>query len=298
MMHNMKHWWTTWALALGSVSCSGALQERPDHASPPIIERADDEAHELIKAFHQDNFGNCTSIGFIKAVLYAYHGYDGAFLSVTASADGTIAVVTKSKTKFTVTPQELALAGQGAGLVYQDKVKKQKWAHKVELLYAVLAKSCAADCIGEQKYCVPDERRSCSSFETALGYLDNGLKWSAPPRLLGLDEGVDWRVLRGWRGKRWLRIAGFVSGGRSCVAATPWHTFFVSGGVFDLYGDIQPFSKTDSRKALFANHAYCLRELEGNAAIYDDADQRDASYDKPAVMNPPFIDVEGETTND
>lgn len=280
-------------------SCGG--QSAASHTTPPtnepsVARSADETSRELVTAFHQNEFGNCTSIGFIKAALHAYQDPGGMFLRVVSRDDGGATIVTKDQVTFEVSVSELATTAQKAGLKYASDAQKQRWERSVNLLYATLARSCQVDCTSARKYCTPTRRRSCDSFDAALDYLDHGLKWSAPPRLLGLKEGVDFSVLKGWRGRRWVRIVGFVSGGRSCVAATPWHTFFVSEKIFDLYGNVETFSKTASRKALFANHAYCLHETDRTTAVLEDTDQADIAHvvPSPASPSPPSIDVEGD----
>jgi hypothetical protein len=148
-------------------------------------------------------------------------------------------------------------------------------------LYAAVASSCARSCKEDgyecpyvfmkethREECAADPARaSCSTSDktavctvaNALKYLDAGLKYSIPPNLLGLNEGEDFKLVKGNKVGRWLRTPRFVSSHRSCVVAKRKHTFFVSQGWADLYGTARTYGSRFGSWLVFSSAtAYCL----------------------------------------
>lgn len=172
------------------LACGGATQPLP--AAPAAAAAVSDEpptlpqsAQDMILAFRQGPEGNCTSIGFIKAVLYSFGALkdNGVFKKFAHnSGDDSLRVTTRGGHDYVITGAELAHARTMAALepAAGHAPNKDLMEEGAEL-FAVLGKACAEDCGNGRRFCAPQSGHTCSTFDDALNYMDSGVNWSAPP---------------------------------------------------------------------------------------------------------------------
>lgn len=239
-----------------------AVSETPGASSPDRVHLAErvQRTRAIITGFAQGPAGNCTSIGFIKAVLRAYGSPDNLF-HFKRSPQGGLDVTTLSGVRLSLSADELHRAATAAALRLNSP-DAERLRDSANQMFAVMGKACQRDCArppdAQQKYCAYAEGERCT-FAGALTYLDSGLDWWVPPALLGMTEGRDFRQIAGWVGGRWFRSVRFTAGDQSCVAATRRHTFFVADGLADKGGRPVDFrSKLASWFAFKSIGAYCL----------------------------------------
>jgi hypothetical protein len=231
----------------------------------------------VITGFAQGPAGNCTSIGFIKAVIHSYDD-PGRLLRVTHPRDGGLEATTLSEARLSISKDELARAATAAHLVSRT-TDGRSLLDSANQLFAVMGKACQLDCAGKRAYCPYAAADRCT-FDGALTYLDSGLNWWIPPALLGMAYGRDYSQIAGWKVGRWFRSVRFTAGARSCVAATPKHTFFVADGAADNHGHAVKFSsKFASWFAFKSIAAYCLTGEPASVEMEDESPDHQPSAD-------------------
>jgi hypothetical protein len=234
------------AILAGSACCAVAVRDTPKAQA----------AKATIRSFAQGKEGNCSSIGFIKAVI---HSGFGVFKEWRVMPGGGVRAQNHAGRAFEVSKSEVDLASSRSRFVVEKAVSGSDDAlQRANEVFAVLAKACQNSCEANDGLCPYGTLGRCS-YEGAVGQLADALYFAAPPDLLGLRQGEDWNRVRGWKVRKWFAVTRFVRGGGSCVVATRGHTFFVSEGWADWYGRPVPFgSKVGSLLALRAADAYCL----------------------------------------
>lgn len=238
---------------LAASSCGAQSGQPPLGPGEVPVPITPEQSQWLISSYWQDAKTNCTSVAFTKAVLAKFGSAARAFAQFRQEP-GSITVTTRSGTEIRVSDQEVEKAGRDIGIQHDNSPTYQQ----AVILFALLAKACQNNCIASRDLCTPQPDLPCDTFDHAVAFLNDSLKWNTPPALMGMREGIDYVNLEGSKPSRWIHVTGFVRGGGACVAATPWHTYFVASGYYDRFGKAVRFNHHSSKLGLEALHAYCL----------------------------------------
>ncbi len=164
----------------------------------------------IITAFRQHGFGNCTSIGVIKAAIEIF-GIDGVF-SIQKSGTKN-KVLLKNGAELEISDDELKAAENSAGFQLLDPNDAEKVAIRTYAIvcFAVICKS---------KQVIEEY----DSYQDAIDDVNTGESVFDGPSYLGLDNftvGVKYKDVDSYGG---------------IVAHSSKHTVYVSYGYFDDYG--------------------------------------------------------------
>ena len=249
----MKRSTTLVALAILTGLSACPARQPPSEAtlSGGMAEAQDsDRAREIIATFYQDGGSNCASIGVIKAALDHYRGSElGEHVFRSRSRDpvtGEIAIVTRTGEAVTVTPADLEFvrSDDGAQFGVDEESPVGKRAYE---MYAVMVHRLQASDPAKYK-----------TFAKAAARLNNGAHFTETPALLGLPRS-EYDMIGGW----WPRTCSmfdFVEKYDTCVAADPWHAWYVAQGWADKYGEAVDFtSRFSSFLGFRATNAYCFK---------------------------------------
>ncbi|AWI25889.1 hypothetical protein [Flavobacterium pallidum] len=163
----------------------------------------------IISAFRQHGFGNCTSIGIIKASIEAF-GINNVFESIPTTEG--MQVNLRSDKQILLTKSDLQYAIENAGFELLESTEEKKTIlDYAKLCFAVICKSKQ---IAEEY----------DNFQDAVTDVNNGESATDAPRYLGLE---------GYR--EFIRYRDVDDFG-GIVAHSPRHTVYVSHGYYDDYG--------------------------------------------------------------
>jgi len=168
--------------------------------------------HEtIITAFKQHGFGNCTSIGVIKAAIETWGVTE---IWQMQAVDGGSRFTLKNGRAVTLTNAEIELASSHAGFqLLEDTPTKRDITRCAVTCFAIICK-------------VKQQLEEYGAYQEAIDDINDGEGATDAPRFLGLErfqEYIDYRTCFGVGG---------------VVAHSVHHTVYVSHGDFDDYGEV------------------------------------------------------------
>lgn len=167
----------------------------------------------IITSFKQHGFGNCTSIGVIKAAIDIF-GVGGVFS--TTNTNGDLKVTLKNTKTLNLLASEIAYAQQNCGFqLLENTSEKKEITEYAKTCFAVISK-------------YKQINEGYKSYEEAVDDINNGENASEAPMYLGLEQcivPVAYKDVRQFPG---------------IVAHSVHHTVFVSHGYYDNYGEANP----------------------------------------------------------